>query len=515
MRTPPALLLPAALLVVTLLILLSGCGAPVARERVAGADDPAPAPADGNEPSPPGASTNLLSAESVQTTWMNDRQPPAGDLRTRTFGADWPRFLGPTGDSKSTEVGILTIWGGGRPRIVWQCRLGTGYAAPVTSRGRLYMHDRFGPRARLTCFKSETGEELWRFEYDTDYDDMFGYNNGPRCCPVVDDDRVYILGAEGKLFCVDALTGKPHWGVDTQREFGVVQNFFGVGSTPIVEGDLVIVQVGGSPPDCQDVPPGALDRVRGNGSGVVAFEKRTGKVKYKFSDELASYSSPVVATIGERRWCFIWARGGLLGFEPATGKLDFHFPWRATDLESVNASNPVVVGDEVLISEAYGVGSALLRVGPGKYEVVWDDKHKRRNKSLMTHWNTPVAVDGYVYASSGRHSGDAELRCVEWATGQVQWAKEGLGRSSLLYVDGHFVCLAEFGELYLLKANPRQYQEVAAVVLTATEAGPSLPGFGPRPLLKYPAWAAPVLSHGLLYVRGEDRLVCLDLIPQK
>ena len=94
-----------------------------------------------------------------------------------------------------------------------------------------------------------------------------------------------------------------------------------------------------------------FDELKGNGTGVVAFDKNTGKVSYKISDELASYASPVLATIDGRRWCFVFARGGLLGFEPATGKVDFHFPWRAEDLESVNASNPVVVGDQVLISE--------------------------------------------------------------------------------------------------------------------------------------------------------------------
>src|SRR5205085_5707446 len=98
--------------------------------------------------------------------------------------------------------------------------------------------------------------------------------------------------------------------------FGVIQDFFGVGSTPIVEGDLLIVQVGGSPPDDQNTPPGRLDLVHGNGNGVVAFDKRTGEVKYKISDELASYSSPACRTIDGRRWCFVFARGGLLAFDP-------------------------------------------------------------------------------------------------------------------------------------------------------------------------------------------------------
>ena len=127
-----------------------------------------------------------------------------------------------------------------------------------------------------------------------------------------------------------------------------MQNFFGVGSTPVVEGDLLIAQVGGSP---QGQRPGDFDDLKGNGSGVVAFDKHTGKVKLQDQRRAGQLRQPVLATIGGRRWCFVFARGGLLGFEPATGKIDFHFPWRAPILESVNASNPVVVGDQVLISE--------------------------------------------------------------------------------------------------------------------------------------------------------------------
>ena len=117
---------------------------------------------------------------------------------------------------------------------------------PAISRGRLFQFDRHGDQARLSAFESETGKFLWKFEYPTNYDDFYGYNNGPRCCPVVDDNRVYIHGVEGMLHCVRAADGKLIWKVDTKQEFHVVQNHFGVGSAPVVEGDLLLVHVGGS-----------------------------------------------------------------------------------------------------------------------------------------------------------------------------------------------------------------------------------------------------------------------------
>ncbi len=330
-----------------------------------------------------------VSSYSVQETETEVQLP---DLRTRKSGSDWDRFLGPTGDGKSPETSLLTSWPPTAPPVVWEKEIGTSYGAPAVSQGRLFMFDRHGGSARLTCMKSETGDELWRFEYPTDYEDLYGYNNGPRTCPVIDGNRVYIFGPEGMLHCVTILDGKPLWSVDTSARFHVVQNFFGVGSAPVVEGELLIVQIGGSPPGRARTLLDTRDPVQGNGSGIVAFNKWTGEVIYQITDELASYTTPTLATINGRRWCFIFARGGLIGFEPRSGTVDFHYPWRAKKFESVNASNPVVVDDLVFISETYGLGSSLLKVRPGGYEVVWKDSERRRNKAMPLHWNTRPSI---------------------------------------------------------------------------------------------------------------------------
>lgn len=427
----------------------------------------------------------------------------AGSPRDR--GVDWPRFLGPTADGKSPETGIITKWDDGGLGVVWQRKLGESYGIGTVSQGKFFQFDRHGEQVRLACWDARTGKDLWRAEYPTDYEDLYGYNGGPRCSPVIDDNRVYLFGVEGCLQCVSAADGRPIWSVDTAKQFGVVQNFFGVASMPVVEGKLLLVMVGGSPPEAQQVPRGQLDQVVGRDSGIVAFDKLTGEVVYHITDELASYATLKLATIHGRRWCFAFARGGLVGFEPSTGKVDFRYPWRSKLLESVNASTPVVVNDQVFISETYGPGSSLLRVRPGAYEVIWRDDPGRREKALQAHWNTPIYHAGYLYGCSGRHTANAELRCLDWRTGAVQWSVPGLTRTSLLYVDGHFVCLGEDGVLRLFKANPQQFEPVSEARLR-DERG--------EPLLHYPCWAAPLLSHGLLYVRGHDRVVCLRLISE-
>jgi outer membrane protein assembly factor BamB len=378
--------------------------------------------------------------------------------------------------------------------------VGQGYCAPTIANGRLFHFDRHGGQVRLTAFNPDSTAELWRFEYPTEYRDKYGYDGGPRACPIVDGDRVYIHGPEGMLHCLDVANGKLRWKVDTHAAYGVVQNFFGVSGVPMVEGELLIVPVGGSPTGTE---PDDFRDLKGNGTGIVAFDKLTGKERYRATDELASYSSPIIAEINGRRLGLYWSRHRLIAFEPATGKAAFQFHWRSKQLESVNAANPLVVGDRIMLTECYGLGCVLLNVMGDKPEVVWKDDADSRRKRLECHWNTPIHVNGFVYGSSGRHSETAELRCVELANGEVKWRIRDLGRASLLFVDGHFVVLTEFGKLLLVKPDSARYVEIARLDF----------GREGRGLLKYPCWAAPVLSHGRLYLRGQGLLLCLELIP--
>jgi len=462
-------------------------------------------------------------------TLSADQSRASGGPTSRQ-GSDWNAFLGPTADGKSTETGILKSWKEGGPPLLWQIPAGEGYAAPSVAEGRLFLFDRHGDAMRLAALNPVTAKELWRTEYSTEYEDMYGYGNGPRAAPTVDGELVYTFDAGGRLRCHRVKDGSLAWDVDTGKTFGVVQNFFGAGGAPVVEGDLLIVAIGGSPVGSPGIQSG---KVLGNGSGIVAFDKRTGKVRYRISDELASYSTPVMATIGERRWGFLLARGGLLGFEPGSDKVDFHYPFRARKLASVNASNPIVVDDTVFITESYGPGSAVLRVRPGGYEIVRRDTSPR-DQSMNCHFMTPIYHQGYLYGSSGQGSGEAELRAVDYKSGEVMWSEPGLGRATLLHVDGHFLVFTERGRILLIEADPKAYKVVADATpllpaadvtdsaesaQTAGEArtseGVNREGVSKatRPLLGYPAWSPPVLSHGILYLRAKGRLAAFELIP--
>ena len=427
---------------------------------------------------------------------------------TGAVAHDWSSFLGPTHNAISSETKLLKKWPASGPSLVWELKKGKSYTSPAIQGGRLVFFHRLGNEEIVECLQAETGWGYWKFSYATQFEDRYGYNNGPRASPVIDGDRVYTYGAEGKLHCLKLQTGQLYWRRDLRTEFHVPQDFFGVASTPLIEGDLLIINVGA---------PG--------GPCVAAFDKRTGRMVWGAGDWWGpSYASPIPGMVHGHGRVFVFAggesrppSGGLLSIDPSNGHVDFQFPWRSRSYESVNASCPVVVGNQVFISASYKTGGALINVLPnGSHQIGWT------TQSLGTHWNTAVHKDGYLYGFDGRNEPDTALVCLELKSGKQMWrvAPEweetiefdgraqkttvSTFRGSLLWADGHFLCLGELGHLLWLDLTPHGYRELARTWLFAARE----------------TWAPPVLSHGLLYItqnspglihRELPRLLCYDL----
>jgi outer membrane protein assembly factor BamB len=412
---------------------------------------------------------------------------------------DWVSFLGPSHNGVSTETKLSRTL---PPPLVWEFPKGTSYSSPAIAGARLVFIHRVGDEEIVECLQSETGMRLWQFRYSTSFEDRYGYNNGPRSSPVIDGDRVYTMGAEGKLHCLELASGKVLWKRDVRAEYRVPQDFFGTASTPLVEGKLLIVNVGAPRGPC-----------------VIGLDTTTGREVWRAGREWGpSYASPVPATLHGQRRVFVFAggestppTGGLMSIDPATGRVDFSFPWRSRSFESVNASCPVVFDNKVFVSASYRAGGALVEVRPDfTHRVVWT------TQEFALHFNTPIHRDGFLYGFDGRNEPDASLACVEAATGRVVWRETpewsetiggrqdivGTYRGSLMAVDGQFLCLGELGHLLWMDLTPKGYKEVArAWLFPARES-----------------WSLPVLSRGLLYVvqntRAQvagPRLLCYDM----
>jgi outer membrane protein assembly factor BamB len=394
-------------------------------------------------------------------------------LLPTAFAADWPQFLGPTRNCTSSETGLLLSWPKEGPPKLWEKKIGEGFSGPVVAGERLILFHRLGDKETVECLDAATGKERWKYDYPTAYRDALGKGNGPRSTPLIAGNRVYTLGAEGRLHCLELETGKKVWDRTLAKDYEMRESYFGVGSSPIMDSERLIINVGAK------------------GAGVVAFDPATGKEVWKATDDAASYSSPVAATIDGVRHVIFMTRAGLVSLDPLTGAVRFRKPWRARIDASVNAASPIVVGDEVFITEAYRTGAALFKVRKDRVEEVW-----KADEILSCHYNTPIHHAGHLYGLDGRQEGGgARLRCIELQTGKVRWTQERFGCASLLLADGHLIALCETGDLALVEATPQAFREKARVAV----------------FTKLPCRAEIALANGRLYARDNDKLICWNL----
>jgi outer membrane protein assembly factor BamB len=282
---------------------------------------------------------------------------------------------------------------------------------------------------------------------------------------------VYTFGAEGQLHAISLATGTRIWSEDTMRRFGVTKGFFGAAGSPLVEDGRLIANIGG------------------RGAGVVAFDAGTGKVLWTATDDEASYSSPAGATIGGRRHAVFLTRAGLVGLDPSTGQVQFQRRWRARQAASVNAATPLVIGDTIFVSAEYGPGAAAFRVDGSTLTELWAS-----DEVLSNHYATSVHRDGFLFGFHGRQEFGQSFRAVELRTGKVRWSQDRFLAGSVTLAGDRLLIVRETGELILAAASPDAFRPIArAQILPATVR------------------AFPALADGLLYVRNEKTLICLDL----
>jgi outer membrane protein assembly factor BamB len=387
------------------------------------------------------------------------------------IATDWPQFLGP--DRNGTYAGppLSENWGPSGPKVVWRKPVGQAFAGPAVVQNRVLMFHRVGNEEVLESLDAKTGTSAWRYAYPTNYRDDFGFDEGPRAVPVVADGIVYTFGAQGQLHAVDLAKGTRVWSEDTMKRFNVPKGYFGAAGSPLVEGGRVIANVGGDK------------------AGIVAFEAKTGKIVWTATDDDASYSSGMGATIGGRRSAIFLTRDNLIGLDPATGSIQFQRRWRARIAASVNAATPLVVGDSIFVSAQYGPGAGVLRVEGSKLVDVWAS-----DEALSNHYATSVYHDGYLYGYHGRQEFGPSLRAVEFKTGAVKWSQDQFRAGSITLVGDRLLIIREAGEMLLAPASPQGFKP-----LTRAQV---LPGVV-RPL--------PAIADGFVYVRNENTLICLDL----
>jgi len=398
---------------------------------------------------------------------------------------DWPAFLGPHQNSISRETGLLLEWPADGPKVVWKKEIGVSFGAPVVGDGKLIVFHRIADEEVIECVDALDGNKtFWKHSYPTSYRDRYNYNGGPRSSATIHGEHVYAFGAEGVLTCVEFETGKRVWQRQVSKDFDVPQGFFGVGTAPVIDGELILLNVGGP-----------------NGAGIVAFNKTSGETAWKTGDDTASYSTPIVATVNGERLAIFYTGDGLYVVDAKSGEKKYSYPFRSRIRESAIAASPLLVDDVVFLSATYQIGAVALRLTPNGLEEVWKELN-----SLQTHWATAIYHEGNLYGVHGRHEGSTRFRCIDFGTAEIVWTapddysrdpkkpRQRLGRAGYVMAENHLITMGENGDLALIELSTEGYKEKARAWY-----------------LRGPVYTPPILAQGYVYIRNETELICLDL----
>lgn len=386
---------------------------------------------------------------------------------TGSAAVDWPQFLGPTRDGRTTEEGWSAEWGDDGPKLLWRALVDTGYSAPAVVEDRVYTMGFNQDLETVFCLDAKTGKPVWTHTYPSKLHNLY-HDGGPTATPLVRDGRVYTVGREAQLFCFEADSGKVIWSTLPLDLFGIECREFGYATSALLEGDHVIIDIG----------------------FIASFHKDTGKLIWKSEEFVAGYSSVVAFDFEGRRLGATLNGYGLVVVDLADGKVVDRAEWVTFD--QTNCATPIVQGNEIFVSAGYDRGGGLFRLNPGgKLEKIWD------KTTMRSHFSNCVLHEGHLYGFDGNVNRDnqGELRCIEWATGDSKWSEPGVIKGSLLYSDGNLVALTEKGELVVAEAVPEEYREISrAQVLGGS------------------CWTMPVLANGRIYCRNTaGSLVCLDV----
>jgi outer membrane protein assembly factor BamB len=391
----------------------------------------------------------------------------------------WPEFLGPERNGISRETGLNLNWEATPPKVLWKVPLGSGYGSFAVVGDRLFTMARRGQRDFVLCLDAGSGKEVWAHDAAPTYVDKQKQGSGPRATPTYHRGKLYCLLPMGELICLSAADGRKLWEQDTFKDVGArnpAGGFFywGESVSPLVAGDLVIVQPGGR-----------------KDNSVAAFHKDTGELVWTAGDDGPGYGSPILITVAGRQQVVCPTGMSLLGLDPVKGGVLWRVPFG--NKFNANCANPVWAEDTLFMSAAYGVGSIALEIVPK--EGGWEARERwRSRKNLQTLFCTSIIQDGHIYGCSGDLSA-IFLRCLDLKTGDILWEERLPGRSTLLGVEGHLLILDERGSLQLVEMNPKEFRPKGTMA----------------ELLTYKAWAAPALAGGKLYLRDEHSAVCLDL----
>ena len=343
------------------------------------------------------------------------------------------------------------------------------------SRGRVLTMVQRDGKQWLVALNADKGDSLWKAEIASEYPN--GMGDGPRATPAIAGDQVFVFTGDGVLAAVDLRDGKPQWSHHTLRELSGKEAEYGMACSPLLVNDLVVVTVG--------APEATL----------VAYEAKSGKLRWKVGSDPAGYSSPALLEVGGRRQIVSFTGDSAIGVDPKAGSLLWRYPFK-TNYEC-NIATPLAINGQVFLSAGENHGSVLLKLNPegDKFQLTSTWESFGPSSVLRNEWQTSMLLDGYLYGMDnvGGAGPITHLTCVEAATGKRMWQQTRFGKGNLIAADAKLFITTMKGELVVVRATPQRYEEIGrTTILNSTRQ-------------------APALSNGRLYMRDDEKIVCVDV----
>ena len=429
-------------------------------------------------------------------------------LQANVLADDWPQWLGSERDAVWREKGIVEKLPADELKIRWRVPIGGGYAGPAVAKGRVYVMDRqlaegasnpgnafsrgeIPGRERVLCLNETDGKVLWEHAYDCVY--TVSYASGPRATPVVHEGKVYTLGSEGNLHCLDAEKGTVLWARDFKKDFGVKTPMWGFAGHPLVDGNKVFCLVGG------------------DGSTAVAFDKDTGEELWRaLSAQEPGYAPPMIYEFAGKRQLIIWHPEAVNGLDPETGKVFWTHRHAPPVRAGMTIPTPRKIGDLLFLTSFYN-GSVLLRMNSGEPSVVWQSKKvsEKDTDGLHSVMATPLIENGHIYSPCSY----GQFRCLKLETGERLWEtfaptsgkSERWGHAFVVKNGDRAFLFSEQGDLIIAKLTPEKYEEISRARLLQPD------NRDPRRLV---VWSHPAFANRSVYARNDHELVCASLAQE-
>jgi len=389
--------------------------------------------------------------------------------------APWPQFLGPDRNGISAETGLIDKMPDDGLKELWRVPGGVGMSAVAVADGRAITLIQADGKQSVLALDAATGEKLWNTAVAQEYRNSMGH--GPRGTPLIEGAMVYVFTGDGVLAALSVADGKIAWQHDTVKQLGGKVAPYGMACSPLSAGDLIVVTVGA---------PGAT---------VAAYKKQSGELAWKTGDDTAGYSSPTLLEVAGRRQIVAFTGKAAVGLEPKSGQQLWRYPFK-TDYDC-NIATPIALRqDQIFLSAGENHGCVMLKLKPAgdgfELQERWSSLGPK--SVLRTEWQTVAHVGDYLYGMDnvGASGPVTHLTCVEAATGKRMWSQQRFGKGNYIFADGKLFCTISTGELIVVRATPEQYVEIGRQkVLESLRQAPSLAG-------------------GLLYLRDDGEIVCLD-----